>query len=151
MYIIQLEAENLEKLQEIRQTQKALQKVLDDFGSCPELFDGTLDSQKAVRAYYGNYFQESKTKFYCECKGCSTTLDDLLGKNKEGRNQYKRYYKKKLSIHSFAQAFVTAGTIFAVIEENYKTNIIVPYNDEARELIGELVSDHQDLSEQKQI
>ena len=151
VYIIQLEAENLEKLQEIRQTQKALQKVLDDFGSCPELFDGTLDSQKAVRAYYGNYFQESKTKFYCECKGCSTTLDDLLGKNKEGRNQYKRYYKKKLSIHSFAQAFVTAGTIFAVIEENYKTNIIVPYNDEARELIGELVSDHQDLSEQKQI
>ena len=38
-----------------------------------------------------------------------------------------------------------------MIEENYKTNIIVPYNDEARELIGELVSDHQDLSEQKQI
>ena len=38
------------------------------------------------------------------------------------------------------QAFATAGKIFEVIEDNHKVNVVVPYCEEARELVEELVA-----------
>lgn len=38
------------------------------------------------------------------------------------------------------QAFATAGKIFEVIEDNHKINVVVPYCEEARELVEELAA-----------
>ena len=61
------------------------------------------------------------------------------------------FYKKKISSHSLAQAFSTAGEAFEVIADNYKIGIVVPYNSEARDLIADLSADNLEIADQKRI
>lgn len=152
VYIIQMvkEAENLEHLHEIRDSQTALQKVLDDFKLNRERFCYALDSQEAISEYYKNYYNQlrtDETKFPVE--KYPVVLVDLLGKNTLARSQYERFYKKKISSHSLAQAFSTAGEAFEVIADNYKIGIVVPYNSEARDLIADLSADNLEIADQK--
>ena len=152
VYIVQMskEAENLKNLPEIRETQAALGKVLDDFKSSPEAFKNTLDSQEAIKAYYKNYYRGLKngeTGFPAE--GCGKTLVELLGEDDTGREQYSRLHKCKKSTLAYAQAFRTAGDKFEVISNDYKVNIVVPYNDEAKRIIAELSDDSLEFDERK--
>lgn len=153
VYIVQMskEAERLEKLPEIREAQAALQKVLDNFKSNPEIFKYTLSSEEAIKAYYKNYLDKLKsneTKF--PAKSYNTTLVELLGKDELGRKQYERAHCNKMDSR-FAQAFQTAGKEFEVISNDYKINVVVPYNYEAKELIAKLNSNYLDLDEGKRM
>ena len=142
----------MEHLHEIRDSQTALQKVLDDFKLNRERFCYALDSQEAISEYYKNYYNQlrtDETKFPVE--KYPVALVDLLGKNTLARSQYERFYKKKISSHSLAQAFSTAGEAFEVIADNYKIGIVVPYNSEARDLIADLSADNLEIADQKRI
>ena len=104
-------AENLKHLDEIKNAQAALQKVLDDFDLNRERFDNALDSEKAIKAYYLNYrtqLKANETKFSVDVCGVTTTLVELLSKNQIGQNQYCRAHNKKIQT-KLPQAFQTAG------------------------------------------
>lgn len=138
IYIVQLtkNAEDLEKLPEIQEEQRAVQKLLEQFRNAPKVFENRLDSSKAIATYYQYYYQEMQTditKF--PVKSYETTLIEMLGKNNPGRKQYRKKFEQEYK-GGMAQAFATAGEKFEVISEDYKVPIVVPYNDEARELIA---------------
>ena len=142
MYIVQMssKAENLNNLDEIKNAQAALQKVLDDFRLNRERFDNALDSEKAIKAYYLNYSTQLKaneTKFSVDVCGVTTTMVELLSKNQIGQNQYCRAYGKKMQT-KLPQAFQTAGEKFEVISDNYKVGVVVPYEPEINQLLEEL-------------
>lgn len=46
---------------------------------------------------------------------------------------------------------MTAGQAFEVISNDYKVSVVVPYNDEARELLDKLSQDYLEIEEQKKI
>lgn len=154
VYIIQIskEIEKLTYLAEIRYSQAALQNVLDYYRLDPDQFGGRLDSEESIKKYYENYYHEQlrsgETKFPIEEYG--TTLVDLFGINNSGRQQYQRNYGEQTKSR-LAQAFYTAGQKFEVISNNYKMNVIVPYNDEAKELISKIADGFIDLKEYQMI
>ena len=142
VYIVQMssKAENLKHLDEIKNAQAALQKVLDDFDLNRERFDNALDSEKAIKAYYLNYrtqLKSNETKFSVDVCGVTTTLVELLSKNQIGQNQYCRAHSKKMQT-KLPQAFQTAGEKFEVISDNYKVGVVVPYEPEINQLLEEL-------------
>ena len=99
VFIVQIseKAENLNHLQEIRNAQAALQKVLEAFKTEPYKFKNRLDSEEAIRFYYSNYYKQirtNETKFPVD--EYSTTIVDLLGENKSGRLQYRRANNSEL-------------------------------------------------------
>ena len=130
----------MKHLDEIKNAQAALQKVLDDFDLNRERFDNALDSEKAIKAYYLNYHTQLKaneTKFSVDVCGMTTTLVELLSKNQIGQNQYCRAHSKKMQT-KLPQAFQTAGEKFEAISDNYKVGVVVPYEPEINRLLEEL-------------
>ena len=153
VFIVQIseKAENLNHLQEIRNAQAALQKVLEAFKTEPYKFKNRLDSEEAIRFYYSNYYKQirtNETKFPVD--EYSTTIVDLLGENKSGRLQYRRANNSELKT-KLPQAFLTAGQAFEVIANDYKVNVIVPYSDEVKELLNEVSQNYLNLDEQRRI
>lgn len=153
VYIVKMskDAEKLEHLREIRDAQNALQKVLDDFKSEPNQFKNVLDSEKAIKTYYSNYFSHlraNETKFPVD--EYATTIIDLLSENGVGQKQYKRANGEKIRT-KLPQAFLTAGKAFEVISNDYKVSVVVPYNDEAKELLSELSEEYLDVERQRKI
>ena len=150
VYIVQMSpnAEKLSHLKEIKDSQNALQEVLDRFKDNPDAFGNTLDSEEAIKYYYFCYFRQlrsGETKFPVDAY--STTIVDLLGADIIGQQQYERKNNRKIQT-KLPQAFLTAGTAFEVISNDYKVNVVVPYNNEARELLSELSQEYQDIQKQ---
>ena len=46
---------------------------------------------------------------------------------------------------------MTAGEAFEVISNDYKVSVVVPYNDEERELLDKLSQDYLEIEEQRKI
>ena len=100
VYIVQMssKAENLKHLDEIKNAQAALQKVLDDFDLNRERFDNALDSEKAIKAYYLNYrtqLKANETKFSVDVCGVTTTLVELLSKNQMDKTNIAGHIARK--------------------------------------------------------
>ena len=85
--------------------------------------------------------KRNETKFPVEVDGVTLTLVDLLGENETGRKQYCRAHGKKIKT-KLPQAFQTAGQKFEAISDDYKVNVVVLYNDEAKQLLDELSQAH---------
>ena len=142
--------ENISQLVSMRASQKAGERLLDDFQREKEYFGCSLDSQKAIQRYYRlRYFEQDVTKYpYKE-----STLNDLLGRNDVGVKQYVRShngsYSKEIKL-LLNQAFRTAGDEFHVIVDTGKIAVLIPYNEEVKELIGRLERG-TNVGEQKEI
>lgn len=97
-------------------------------------------SNEAMMAYFKKLYSEyengkngrDELEYYAK----DVSLLDLLSKNRDRVSGLKN----KEDIKYRAQAFKTAGELFKVIDENTR-DIIVPYNDEAEEIILRLSSD----------
>ena len=110
-----------------------------------------MDSEEAIKAYYLNYYSQlrtNETKFLIDKQ--TTTIIELLGENKVGQLQYIRRNGEKVKT-KLPQAFLTAGQAFEVISNDYKVSVVVPYNDEARELLDKSSQDYLEIEEQKKI
>lgn len=158
VYIVQMDqdVESLKHLEEIKKAQEALQKVLDNFEKAPDYFENTLDSKEAIEGYYKSYnmqLNDNATKFPVGDIATTANLVDLLGSNSIGRNQHKRYHEEHCSREKIrlAQAFSTAGEQFEVIGNDYKINVVVPYDDEVATLLNEMEKDFLDLEERRKI
>lgn len=152
VYIVKIsqDVERIEKLQDIRRAQKAAEKFLYYFNTAPEDFDGSMDSEASVAAYYREYFYDSgadPTK-YPSCSS-ETTLEELLGRNTPGRRQYERKHRGCEGIPLMCQAFATAGKEFKVIEKEAEETVVIPYDETAAKAIDVLENRVASLTEQK--
>ena len=133
VYIIKLKEENAQSLDGMRQAQTLTQSILQD-SQLKDCLSYEVQNKyfKDLYAQHENPNQNKKT-FYYQLDNNNTILN-LLSLNKE---RFNMSGIPKNSSPLLWQAFKTAGTLFQVIESNTQ-DIIVPYNDEARNIIEEL-------------
>lgn len=147
VYIINLnqEAERLGMLQEIAAAQRCTMQQLERFSQVPAQYENDLLSTSSIAAYYRMLFDDRDINgnFGFPLKlwdGSTEHLFDLLAANL--RHIERPEFEGKYFLN---QAFETAGRAFHVFDET-TTDIIVPYNDEAKELIADLFSEQAEFS-----
>ena len=158
VYIIRMSqnVEKISKMIEMATGQDACVEFLGKWEGLPKNSQDTLDSENAVKHYYEIYYRNlavtdhNFTK-YSETGVPDATLVDLLSVNKTGSNRYKNEHGNKEPEMLLKQAFRTAGENFQVIEDDAKIAVVVPYNEEAEELIDELGSAKTDAFTKKRL
>lgn len=147
VYLVKLREENLSRLKDIQIAQTCTQNLLFAYDENPNRFKGDLLSEESLRFYYEGLFNvlEKDNKLDCPVKnrvGEDETLFDLLSSNKKYTN--RKQYTGKFFLQ---QAFKTAGSLFSVFETK-TTDVLVPYNEEASELISDLFSEQAQYDRQ---
>lgn len=134
-YIINIKDESLRGLREIVQRQDAAKSVILN-GEYKNLLDIA-----AIGEYFERFYNEQKDErsFETEDNGEKTDLVNLLSVNTPRNSHRERKAASPVELIG-AQSFKTAGGKFKVIDDNTE-EIIVPYNDEAQELISDLNSE----------
>lgn len=130
VYLLNLCEEKLGNLRNIKIAQDVTRQIIES-NDCKD-----LTSVKAMQMYFQKYYIERRDelKYNVEDMGIDTDLVNLLSLNKY-RNPQKKSYR--------VQAFKTAGKLFRIIEEP-AVSVVVPYNDEAKDLITRLQAETSD-------
>ncbi|MBR5711001.1 MAG: CRISPR-associated helicase Cas3' [Thermoguttaceae bacterium] len=123
--------EKVASIEDIKNGQAVMCGLLNAFQNNPQSFDYDLSSPQALSYYYRRYYIERQRDTAFNVPELNTTLVDLLSKNSIIVNT-----KETSTI--MRQAFKTAGDKFEVISEAGKICLIVPYNDEAEDLLCKL-------------
>lgn len=141
VFIVNLKSgdENLSMLKEIYASQRSTQALLRRFHKEADHFEGDLISEMSIQTYYENLFNDPEIKGQFEyttkdSNGDERRLFRLLSTNGE---LLDARYKSKYFLN---QSFKTAGQLFEVFDEN-TTDILVPYDDKAQQIISELLSE----------
>lgn len=153
VYIVKMskEAENVSMLRDIVKAQEAMERVLYQFEKQPQAFENRLDSERAIEMYYGFYMDSRKEEmsYLVSIAGRDDTLLNMLSANAKVWSSVKQRYKGS---HKFLkQAFKTAGDLFEVIPEDGKVDVVVEYDNTAKELIDTLRDPYISLNEQQQV
>ncbi|MBE6862158.1 MAG: CRISPR-associated helicase Cas3' [Ruminococcus sp.] len=131
VYVINITDEKLGSLKEIKEAQEASEQLIYS-----ERYDDYLSVETLSDYFRKLYTMERDKLSYNVVDGdSSTTLLGLLSLNSDRYN-----VRKKLENKYCGQAFKTAGSLFEVIDSR-TVDVIVPYNDEARDIIDRLNSD----------
>lgn len=131
VYLLNLNEERLGNLKEIRTGQNVARQMIGS-GRYSD-----LQSVETLRDFFEKYYREQsdEMEYNAEDMGVQTDLLNLLSINKQrcavGTKHNGNFYAR--------QAFQTAGKIFHVIDDN-SISVLVPYNDEAKEIIACLQS-----------
>lgn len=133
VYVVRLMDEHLEFLKEIEEGKDLTQRLFYEFTKNPGKFESDLISNKSIEYYYDNYFNninnnKNRTKYTLKS---GETIYNLISNN----SNYARNNRDFI----INQAFRTAGENFKVFDDEQKS-VIIPYNDEAKQLITELSS-----------
>ena len=121
--------EKVASIEDIINGQTVMRVLLNEYQDNPQSFDNDLSSPQALEYYYRRYYIERQNDTAFNVPKLNTTIIDLLSKN--------------ISVPSIKnvcmrQAFKTAGDKFEVISEAGKISLIVPYNEEATDLLCKL-------------
>ena len=136
VYLIKLKEENVSRLEGVQAAQRITQSVLDHEGLTDYL------SYEVQSKYFELLYHDEQQKLSypnpTEPKEPMLTLLELLSLNRYYISDMPKEMKRKLQFS--AQAFKTAGILFEVIDSRTQ-DIIVPFNDDAKQLIEELDGD----------
>jgi len=143
VYIINPAEENIERLDDIRIGKEKAERVLGEFKDNPARLGNNRISPEAMEQYYQYYFyQRAQEMNYPVTANSSVGREDnlfnLLSVNSLSVDEYKRINEKTPEI-PLRQAFMSAAKSFEVIE-TVARGIIVPYDEEGKELISKLCS-----------
>lgn len=133
VYIINLQNEKVGRLYDIACAQNISIQMINS-GNYSDML-----SVNTMTDYFRKFYWERSEKenlSYPVKDIVDTTLVNLLSKNKFRTANRKYTYKFS------NQAFETAGKLFSVIDNN-TLDIIVPYNDEAKDIIARLGGEEQ--------
>lgn len=129
VYIINIAEEKLSHFPEIRDAQNISIQIFDN-----KSFDDLL-SPETMEAYFKKLYFIEKNQLSYPLKNKNVTILELLSDNKKCWD-----IKQNPDIVYSSQAFKTAGSNFEVIVSN-TCDVIVPYNEEADNMILDLNSD----------
>lgn len=129
VYIINFKSENLGNLDEIKSAQDISRNIINNTNE-------DLLSVDVQRRYFNMLFERYKDKLSYNVKDGKTlsSVLELLS------TDHDRWIIKEETCGFISQAFKTAGDMFEVIDSKTK-NIIVPYNEQAKEIIAQLEND----------
>ncbi len=129
VYIINFKSENLRNLDEIKSAQAVSRNIIDNT-------DEDLLSVEVQRKYFNMLFERYKDELSYNVTDGRTpsSILKLLSTDRD------RWLIKEETAGLISQAFKTAGDLFEVIDSKTKS-VVVPYNDQAKEIIAELESD----------
>ncbi|MNK73430.1 helicase Cas3 [compost metagenome] len=139
VYIIRSADEKLTRLPEIRIGAEKTEQLLSDFKQEPERFGHDLLSASAMQIYFKYYYEHIKNELDYYVPKLDKHMFDLLDTNKDYFAAYRNKYGKNPEVLS-RSSFATAEQYFEVIS-NPATSVIVPYNEEAKNLILQLNGD----------
>ncbi|MGN0601843.1 MAG: CRISPR-associated helicase Cas3' [Oscillospiraceae bacterium] len=137
VYVVSLKDENLSKLADIKDAQNAFDVYNAIFKNDPENYDCDILSRKSIELYYKELLKvESRKELYEYCvKSYDSSLFEMLSDNSMFSKRTDSYEK-----YGMTQAFKTAGEEFKVFDD-ITTDVIVPYNEEAKGIISDLFSE----------
>ena len=145
VYLINLSEERVTMtgLKDIVIAQDKLVSILDFFHEMPERYDNDLLSPKAIDDYYKHYFFERQSDMIYPVSakesraiGRTDSLLNLLSGNEESQKQAMRQ-NVLVSSRLLNQSFMSAAEVFKAIDSPAQ-GVIVPFDDEASELIARL-------------
>ncbi|MBU0679122.1 MAG: CRISPR-associated helicase/endonuclease Cas3, partial [Verrucomicrobia bacterium] len=140
--IVNLRKECLDKLPEIKTAQNVTFRVLDEYRKSPDEFDNDVIGHKAMKRFYQYFLYERSHEMSYPLSrkklGREDNLLSLLSENRLSVDAYKRQHGSPALY--MRQSFKTAGKHFEVIDAPTQA-ILVPYNDEAKEIITKLSPD----------
>lgn len=136
VYIIKSADEKLKSLREIEVGGEKTKRLLDEFKAKPDAFGNDLLSSEAMSSYFKYYYHHIERELNYPILELQKDLFDLLNTNKDYHGAFKN---KRGFLYPLAsrQSFATAESYFNVIDSP-TTSILVPYNDEANELMLKL-------------
>ena len=129
VYLMNLRGENLSGLPEIAAAQDISISMLKS-----ENFSDLIGVE-AMEAYFTELYRTSSNKLFYNTEKPDGNLLDFLSENKKWFE-----LSENKNLKNCAQAFKTAGGLFEVIPDG-TVGVIVPYNDEAKNIIARLNSD----------
>lgn len=135
VYLIKLKEERLGSLKEISTAQDITQQMTESRKY------NDISSPEAVSDYFGKLYQYEKDKLSYSVP-INETLVNYLSLNTK---RYEMLPNPKTCSKFESQAFKTAGKLFQVIDENTR-DVIVPYNEEAEEIISRLENSNENIS-----
>ncbi len=136
VYVIRCREEVLTKLPEIRKGAEVTERILSEFRENPDYYDNDLLSAKAIGTYFRYYYTQVESELAYPISEIEGKLFDLLNQNRALYDAYQHRHGFGPEIVSRA-SFATAERYFNVIEDSTK-GVLVPYNDEAQQLIARL-------------
>lgn len=122
--------EKVASIEDIKNGQAVMSGLLNEYRNNPQSFDYDLSSPQALDYYYRKYYIERQNDTAFNVPELNTTIVDLLSDN----SRIDKPTEKAI----MRQAFKTAGDKFEVISEAGKISLIVPYNEDASELLQKL-------------
>lgn len=142
VFVVNPMEENLDRLRDIKIGAEKAQRILDEFKKNPEYFDGDRIGIRAMEAFYQYYFYERKGEMgYSVSKnsaiGRNDNIFNLLSTNTLSVESYRRINNQTSPKHFFLQSFNSAARAFHAIE-SFTQGVIVPYQEEGKELINDL-------------
>ena len=141
VYILKVCDEILSGLKEIQQSKDSIFNLLAQFDERPEAFDNDLASLSSIAYYYKILFsglnidtQDYPNPIDVNRPSLLSYLSDNQHFNRDGitRKDWGQYF--------YCQCFDTAGGLFTVFD-NFQQSVVVPYNEEAKEVIAALQTD----------
>jgi len=144
LLLVNLNAENLNRLIDIKIGREITQRILHEFRSEPQRFDGDLLGPAALEQYFAYYFYARKTEMEYRVSptspvGRADSLYELLSTNRLSVAEYRRVNDNAPPDLILRQSFMSASRAFAAID-NTGQGVIVPYEMGER-LITALCSD----------
>lgn len=136
VYIINAADEVLTNLKEIRIGGEETNRVLGEFKKDPGQYGNDLLSPQAMSLYFKYYFYKIKGELNYRIPVNDKGLFELLNDNIDFHGAYVNKLNKPFPLLS-TQSFATAEEYFNVIDSP-TTSILVPYNEEAVNLMLEL-------------
>ncbi|WP_144463530.1 CRISPR-associated helicase Cas3' [Siminovitchia fortis] len=139
VYIIKSADENLKDLKEISIGADQTKRILQEFQRHPDKFGDDLLSPEAMKLYFKYYFDQIKGELDYPVLELRKNAFDLLNHNQDYYTAFAHKHGFKPPIIS-RQSFATAEKHFNVIDSP-TTSLLVPYNEEANNLISDLNGD----------
>ncbi|MCI0184579.1 CRISPR-associated helicase Cas3' [Sulfoacidibacillus ferrooxidans] len=139
VYIVKSSDEVLTNLKEIKIGAEQTKRLLAEFTDNPDVFGNDLLSPMALTRYFEYYYKQIENEFDYPILEIGNKLFNLLNDNKDYFGAYKHKHGVSFPLVS-RQSFATAEQYFTVID-HITTSILVPYNEEAQNLILELNGD----------
>lgn len=141
VFIVNPKDENLDKLKDIKIGKDKVERILKEFKSDAEQFDGDILGLKAMKRYYRYYFYDRKEEMCYKVSskseiGRSDDLFELLSTNKLSVAAYQRVNQNSSPPLPIRQSFMAASRAFQAID-SFTRGVIVPYG-EGEQIINEL-------------
>lgn len=146
VYVVRMneEAENISRLKDIGMAQESMRWLLSQYKRAPGNYDSNLASDLAIDMYYQVYTEKrlKEMEYNQSVKGAVTSLVQMLSANEKLWTELKRSRQTKYPTKyppkrpAMRQYFKTAGDLFEVIPEDGKIEVVVEYDETAKNQIN---------------